>query len=74
MGHVIHVAHPQRGELQTIAASSQIKGWSRVLTEYANTDLNEYIAEAFTAYVKGDTDKLDPNMVNWFKKYDKAAK
>ena len=43
----------------------------RKLGEYATTSGSEYFAESFVAFIKGDVDKVHPDLIDIFRKVTK---
>ena len=46
--------------------SESFDKYSGSISAYATSNPQEYVAESFTAYWKGETDILDPNLVKIF--------
>jgi hypothetical protein len=71
MGHILSFTHRDARALRVIAKQAQKQGWGNVLSEYGNTNVEEFIAESFTAYMKGERSILNPDILRWFEQNDK---
>jgi predicted SprT family Zn-dependent metalloprotease len=65
VGHFISYGDMNK-EFSEISKGEDWKGYASKLSGYANASFGEYVAESFTAYFNGETDKLQPEMVKIF--------
>jgi hypothetical protein len=65
VGHFISYGDMNK-EFSEISKGEDWKGYASTLSGYANASFGEYVAESFTAYFNGETDKLQPEMVKIF--------
>ena len=65
VGHFISYGDSNK-EFSEIAKGEDWKEYASTLSGYANASFGEYVAESFTAYFNGETDKLQPEMVKIF--------
>ena len=81
-GHVVHLAnqkYPQMGEdINAVLRSARPRenGWGSLLSEYANTNDKEIVAESFSLYLSGPENqhyRIHPELLAVFQKYDKAS-
>jgi len=81
-GHVVHLtntANPQMSE-DINAVLRQIghpgSGWGYLLSDYANSNEYELVAESFSLYMSGPPDqywRIHPELLAVFRRYDRAA-
>lgn len=65
IGHHISYMQSVNKELAELQKSDW-EGYARGISGYANHSFGEYVAESFTAYYNGETDKLQPELVEIF--------
>jgi hypothetical protein len=81
-GHVVHLtntANPRMGEeinevLRRIGHPGS--GWGYLLSDYANTNNAELVAESFSLYMTGPLDqyyRIHPDLLAIFRRYDRAV-
>ena len=67
MGHHISYMPSVNKKLKSLQDGTQWKKYGEKLSGYAGHDFGEYVAESFSAYCKGESSKLQPEMVEIFK-------
>jgi len=81
-GHVVHLANTKNpGMSEAIDTFNEqvvphYTGWSYLLSDYASTNEKEYVAEAFSLYMRGDVDefyRIHPDLLSIFQQYDRGA-
>ncbi len=72
-GHRLELVHPDKRALDRLAMTAYNRGWSIVLSDYARTDHSELLAESFCVYMSGETERLNPDLLAWFRLHDKDA-
>jgi hypothetical protein len=81
-GHVVHLtntANPRMGEeiddvLRRIGHPGS--GWGYLLSDYANSNSRELVAESFSLYMSGPPDqyyRIHPDLLAIFRRYDRAV-
>lgn len=72
-GHRLH-RHPKfkDDELDRLVRAAYQDGWAFLVGEYAVTNHKEYFAETFVLYMKGKHDLINPKILAYLKKADKA--
>ena len=60
-----------RSDLMEIGRNTDWQEFAKHISGYANQSFDEYIAESFTAYYRGETENLQPEMVEVFEKLRK---
>lgn len=66
IGHHISYMQDINRELAEISRNDEWKNYAENLSGYANHTFGEYVAESFSAYYKGETDKLQPEIITLF--------
>ena len=70
IGH--HIAYSVgRSDLMEIGRSTDWKEYAIHISGYANQSFDEYIAESFNSYYRGETENLQPEMVEVFERLRK---
>lgn len=81
-GHVVHLANPANpgmsDDINAFLRSAQPRqnGWGYLVSDYGNSNNNEYVAETFALYMRGDPDqyyRIHPELLSIYQRYDKAA-
>ena len=76
-GHVLHLVDRNIGaKIDNFLAQYQPlqKGWGNLLSEYANSNNKEYVAEAFSLYMSDDASqyyRIHPELLKVFQKADR---
>lgn len=65
IGHNVSF-HDLNSELTEIGKNTDWESYASGISGYANASFNEYVAESFTAYYNGETDILQPEIVEAF--------
>jgi hypothetical protein len=74
VGHRWHAYMRTKGDEVDVMAKKQYNaGWARVISQYAMTNVNEYMAEAFSCYMQGKHNLICPELLTIMKENDKAA-
>lgn len=71
VGHHLSYMSSVNKELAAIGKSDAWKEYAKKLSGYANHSFGEYTAESFNAYCRGETNKLQPEMIDIFEKLRK---
>lgn len=66
IGHHISYMQDINRELAEISRNDEWKNYAENLSGYANHTFGEYVAESFSAYYKGETDNLQPEIITLF--------
>jgi len=77
-GHVLHLtSHPMSDDINRFLAVylPRNSGWDLLLSKYASSDNEEFIAEAMSVYMTHPDQhfRIHPKLLDIFKKYDKGA-
>lgn len=67
MGHHISYMSGVNQQLKNLQNGTQWKKYGEKLSGYAGHDFGEYVAESFSAYCKGESSKLQPEIIEIFK-------
>ena len=71
MGHHISWMTDVNKEIYNISKQGDWKNYARSLSGYSNATFGEYFAESFNAYYRGETDSLQPEIIDIFERLRK---
>lgn len=72
-GHRLHL-YPlrERDELDSLAMTAYREGWALLVSKYGLSNYKEFFAETFVLYMKGEHNLINPKLLAYLKKADKA--
>ncbi|QUM78721.1 hypothetical protein HWV00_20840 (plasmid) [Moritella sp. 24] len=73
-GHRLHSYLDSQGvAINQLLRRGYDKGWHYCLSQYGTTNINEFMAEAFSCYMQDKHELIYPELLQLFKEHDKAV-